>query len=338
MVYRMASMAAVSFILARDTVNEQINEELTLVASGQVEALSNVMGMLRAVVANIADTKRVAELLSAVNAQKTSPSTHATETLRQLLPAGQQTLKSVAEHFSRVSGAGLVDKAGTIVAHTVAAEAATRQAEIATQQAEEARAAAENARRDGMLAAAQQLEQVVKHIFSTSHTLMQLITESEQGTGRQSARLSETAVAMEEMTSTVLEVSRSASQTSDLTLDTREKAQQGAQLVEASIARIQQIQQDSLNLKQDMADLGQSAHDITQIMAVISDIADQVRAIATASEQQSATSEEINQSISQIDSIAHETATAMRKAGVAMNDMVQQATALQQLVIQLKKG
>lgn len=316
---------------------------------------------------------------------------------------------------------------------TASAEEASRIAAAATHQAEKAQNAAENAKRDGMLAAAHQLEEVVAHISTTADTLMHLITASGQGTERQSLRISETAVAMEEMNSTVVEVSRSASETSSLTTSTRAKAQQGALLVENSIKNIHQIQEDSLLLKDDMTALGQSAQNISQIMSVISDIADQtnllalnaaieaaragdagrgfavvadevrklaektmhstsdvgnairaiqesssksitqveaavvniertteqsltsgtalgeivnmmevtadqVRAIAAASEQQSATSEEINQSISQIDTIAQETALAMRQATTAVNDMVQQTAALNRLIEELKHG
>ena len=65
--------------------------------------------------------------------------------------------------------------------------------------------------------------------------------------------------------------------------------------------------------------------------------ADQVRAIATASEEQSATSEEITQSVDGINNIAKETANNMQEARQAVNEVVNQSHVLSQLIEQLQK-
>ena len=64
--------------------------------------------------------------------------------------------------------------------------------------------------------------------------------------------------------------------------------------------------------------------------------ADQVRAIATASEEQSATSEEITQSVDSINKIAKETANNMQEAKKAVDEMVEQSHVLSQLIVQLQ--
>ena len=64
--------------------------------------------------------------------------------------------------------------------------------------------------------------------------------------------------------------------------------------------------------------------------------ADQVRAIATASEEQSATSEEITQSVDSINNIAKETTNNMQEARKAVNEMVNQTHILSQLIEQLQ--
>ncbi len=64
--------------------------------------------------------------------------------------------------------------------------------------------------------------------------------------------------------------------------------------------------------------------------------ADQVRAIATASEEQSATSEEITQSVDSINNIAKENANNMQEARKAVNEMVNQTHILSQLIEQLQ--
>ena len=64
--------------------------------------------------------------------------------------------------------------------------------------------------------------------------------------------------------------------------------------------------------------------------------ADQVRAIATASEEQSATSEEITQSVDSINNIAKENANNMQQARQAVNEVVNQSHVLSQLIEQLQ--
>ena len=65
--------------------------------------------------------------------------------------------------------------------------------------------------------------------------------------------------------------------------------------------------------------------------------ADQVRAIATASEEQSATSEEITQSVESINNIATENANNMQQARQAVNEVVNQSHKLSQLIEELQR-
>ena len=58
--------------------------------------------------------------------------------------------------------------------------------------------------------------------------------------------------------------------------------------------------------------------------------------LATASEQQSATSEEINKSVEHIATISAETAQAMEQAAKAVSDLMQQTQILQQLIKDMK--
>ncbi len=316
---------------------------------------------------------------------------------------------------------------------TKQAEAASQQAQEAMREAEEARKAAENAKREGMLDAASQLEAVVNVISSASDQLSAQIEHSEQGAEEQAARASETATAMEEMTTTVIEVSKNASDAADLSAHTREKAQQGEEIVLNVIESINNVQRQSMKLKEDMTVLADNAQSIGQIMGVISDIADQtnllalnaaieaarageagrgfavvadevrklaektmasttqvsaeiaaiqkstaqsmeqvesaahnidaatelagrsgdalkeilsmtdstadqVQAIAAASEQQSAASEEINKSVSQVNAIAAETAGAMQQAAQAVNELSRQAHVLNELIEKMRKA
>ena len=81
-----------------------------------------------------------------------------------------------------------------------------------------------------------------------------------------------------------------------------------------------------------------SGASLSEIVAVVETAGDQVRAIAAAAEQQSATSEEINRSVESISSIASETAQAMHQSAQAVSDLARQANDLNCLMSQLQDG
>ena len=76
---------------------------------------------------------------------------------------------------------------------------------------------------------------------------------------------------------------------------------------------------------------------LTKIQEFVDDTADQVRAIATAAEQQSATSEEINRTSEEINAIASDIAEAMTQSAQAMDDMAQLSGELRSLIDELKQ-
>ncbi|QCC86278.1 methyl-accepting chemotaxis protein [Desulfovibrio desulfuricans] len=160
------------------------------------------------------------------------------------------------------------------------AQQATEQAKLATARAEEAAQKAENAKREGMLAAAGQLEEVVEIISAASNQLTGRIEQSDHIAAQSAQRLSEAATAMNEMNATVQEVARNASSASAVSAETRTNAESGANIVENALKSIGQVQKVSLALKDDMTKLNQHAQAITQIMNVISDIADQTNLLA----------------------------------------------------------
>lgn len=82
----------------------------------------------------------------------------------------------------------------------------------------------------------------------------------------------------------------------------------------------------------------QSGSALEEIVGMVEHTADQVRAIATASEEQSAASEEINHSIGQVNVIAGETARAMSEASKAVSDLANQAQQLSTLIASMKRN
>ncbi len=156
----------------------------------------------------------------------------------------------------------------------------TEEAVAALKEAEHATHLAEQAKRMGMLDAASQLAGVVHVVSSASDQLFTQLSRSEKGAVEQSRRMSDTTAAMEHMNIAVQEVAKSAQDASAVSAATREEAQAGAQVVQKAVTSIQQVQQQSTQLKLDMQHLHENAQAISEIMQVISDIADQTNMLA----------------------------------------------------------
>ncbi|MEG6503221.1 methyl-accepting chemotaxis protein, partial [Desulfovibrio sp. 1214_IL3152] len=77
---------------------------------------------------------------------------------------------------------------------------------------------------------------------------------------------------------------------------------------------------------------------IAQVVHMVESAGDQVHSIATAAEEQSATSEEINRAISSISDIATATDQAMSQCTAAIADLARQARDLETLIAGLRSG
>ncbi len=163
---------------------------------------------------------------------------------------------------------------------TKEAQSAVERAETALKEADAARAAAENARREGLQEAATKLETIVAHIASSSEELAGQIEESSKGAGVQRERAAETATAMEEMTSTVMEVARNAAEASQASEEARKQAESGASVVHAAVGAIGEVSDKTAALAQGLSALGEQVEGIGRVMGVISDIADQTNLLA----------------------------------------------------------
>jgi len=75
---------------------------------------------------------------------------------------------------------------------------------------------------------------------------------------------------------------------------------------------------------------------LKEIVEFVDQSSDQVRSIATASEEQSAASEEINRSIDQVSTISKETAEAMKQSARAVSELANQSTVLKKLIEEMK--
>ena len=81
-----------------------------------------------------------------------------------------------------------------------------------------------------------------------------------------------------------------------------------------------------------------SGEALDEIVLLVDLTTDQVRSIATASEQQSAASEEINRSIEDVNRISSETSDAMRQSAQAVGELAHQSQVLKGLIDQMKEA
>lgn len=163
---------------------------------------------------------------------------------------------------------------------TQEAEQGMVQTRKALDNAEAAQKKAENARKEGMLAAAQELESSVDLMGSASLQLAAQVEQSERRAKEQATRVTLASNTLREMNNTVLEVAQNAGKASAVSGNTREKAELGASIVQQAISSIQSVHTESLALKDDMSTLAKHAQAINTIMGVISDIADQTNLLA----------------------------------------------------------
>jgi len=81
----------------------------------------------------------------------------------------------------------------------------------------------------------------------------------------------------------------------------------------------------------------QSGEALNSIVSLVDLTTDQVRSIATASEEQSATSEEINRAVDDVNRISSETSDAMRQSAQSVGELAHQAHVLKRLIDQMKE-
>lgn len=160
------------------------------------------------------------------------------------------------------------------------AEEQTKLAKKALVEAEEARKAAENAKREGMLQAAEHLEEIVDQVTSASQQLSAQVEQSRSGAEVQRERSSEAATAMEEMNASVFEVAQNASRAAESADDARKQAEDGGGIVDNVISSIGEVDTAAGQMAKGLENLGKRAEGIGQVMNVITDIADQTNLLA----------------------------------------------------------
>ena len=119
---------------------------------------------------------------------------------------------------------------------------------------------------------------------------------------------------------------------------TQEVGQAITGIQEGTRKNIHNVEQAGVSIEEAAKLSAQSGQSLKRILEFVQMVNDQVQSIATASEQQSAASEEINHSVEQVATISAETAQAMEQASSAVAELAQQSQALQKLIVEMKNG
>ena len=131
-----------------------------------------------------------------------------------------------------------------------------------------------------MLLVAEQAAEISNRVASASEELFAQVEQVSNGAELQRNRVATTVQAIAEMNAAVLGVARSAADASAQSDKTRQKAEEGANLVLQVIDSINTVNAAGRTLMNNMETLGEQAENIGGVMNFISDIADQTNLLA----------------------------------------------------------
>jgi methyl-accepting chemotaxis protein len=169
----------------------------------------------------------------------------------------------------------------TAISEQMASEAKTAadNALLAKAQAEEEKQLA-LAQQQRMTETAEVLTGLVTRLVSSTEELSAKTQKSTQGMELQSQRIIMTAAATEEMNATVNEVAKSAAEAASQAERAKNHARSGTQVVSQTTSAIQNVQQQSEQMKVSLTHLNEQVVNISRILEVITEIADQTNLIA----------------------------------------------------------
>jgi methyl-accepting chemotaxis protein len=225
----------------------------------------------------------------------------------------------------RTMVANLKKMIATAEAKSKEAREQTEKATVAMRQAEESRAAAEKAKSEGMRQAGSRLAVIADKVQQATVELVDQLRHVQDGADSQRRRTTETATAMEEMTSTVVEVSRNAGSAAASADETKSNAEGGAKAVSRMVAAVAEVNRKTNELKTSLNTLGSQAQDIGRVMAVISDIADQTNLLALNAAIEAARAGEAGRGFAvvadEVRKLAEKTMQATKEVGDAVNSI-----------------
>lgn len=160
------------------------------------------------------------------------------------------------------------------------AEEQSRLAKQALQEADEAKEQAERARKEGIRSTVARLLGVTQSVGEASGTLSAQIREAQDGANMQLSKTNETALAMEEVNVSVLDIAQSAQNAASSAEEAKMQAANGGSVVNDVINTISNVNKTTDEMKENLANLAKQAENIANVMSVITDIADQTNLLA----------------------------------------------------------
>ncbi len=211
---------------------------------------------------------------------------------------------------------------------TAKQEEALRETELArqaTQEATRAKAEAESAQREGMQKAAQSLEGVVQSLNQAFAEMAVLVEQCNSGSREQAAHIGKATGVIHNVRDSVLHVADIAAASLETAGTTRNKAEEGASVVEKVVGDILDVQNQALRLKDDMGNMGKHAEGIGEVLNVISDIADQTNLLALNAAIEAARAGEAGRGFAvvadEVRKLAEKTMTATKEVGDAITTL-----------------
>ena len=127
---------------------------------------------------------------------------------------------------------------------------------------------------------AEQADDISDRVSQSAEQLAGQAAHITYGAGQQTERLREATQSMEQMNTTLMTMAQSAEQAAGSAEAAKSRAMEGSQVVERSVAAIEELVGLSTTLRDNMHRLGTEAKSIGNIITVIEDIADQTNLLA----------------------------------------------------------
>lgn len=127
---------------------------------------------------------------------------------------------------------------------------------------------------------AAQAHSIADQVSSAAEELSAQVEQCRIGASTQAERVGESAIAIEEMNATTLEVARNASDAAEYAEDARTTAENGATVVSQVVTSIDEVYSNAETMLTTLNTLGTQADGIGNIISVINDIADQTNLLA----------------------------------------------------------